>query len=180
MTIQTHDKGDVPLEKQYEYLTTQLRYLDDKIFRSFALFIKLATAVIGGTFYLYLKFPDLRGWTLLMFATNAAFVGIGLGNILLISNNLRSWQEHRKTLTVRYKGIPPLEGVGWGLSEVVTCVGIALSVVGFLLINPLGRPYPCFWVCGASIVSLLVSAFVGAAPFFLPRGRALWMSDTPN
>ncbi len=77
------DLLEIPPDKQYEYLTDQLRYLDDKIFRSFTLFIKLATAIVGGKFYLDLHQPPDRGS--LVLATNLVFIGVGLGSIFLIS-----------------------------------------------------------------------------------------------
>ncbi len=37
----------IPEEKQYENLTTHLRYLNEKIIQSFTLFVKLASAIVG-------------------------------------------------------------------------------------------------------------------------------------
>ena len=44
---------NIPEEKQYEYLTHHLEYLNDKIIETFLLFIKLAIAIIGGIFFLW-------------------------------------------------------------------------------------------------------------------------------
>jgi hypothetical protein len=38
---------------EYKELRTHLRFLNDKINEAFSLFIKLATAIIGGEFFLH-------------------------------------------------------------------------------------------------------------------------------
>lgn len=48
----------IPVDKHYEYITGHLQYLNDKIIQSFTLFIKLAMAIIAGTFTLYRKLAD--------------------------------------------------------------------------------------------------------------------------
>ncbi len=167
--MENSSKLIVPPDKQYEYLTAQLRYLDDKIFRSFSAFITLATAIIGGIFYLALT-PNNLSDPRLALASDMVFIGVALGSILLISNNLRSWKEHRDILSERYQNIKNVTGVVWCLSEVVACIGIWLSIVGFILVNPLNKSYESYLICAILIVSLL-SWFAGMIPFLALRRR---------
>lgn len=162
MTIsQNEPKDKVPTDKQYEYFTTQLRYLDDKIFRSFSLFIQLAIVIVGGRFYIEAH-PELNNRALLIHLINWVFVGIGLGIIFLISNNLRSWQDYRKELTDRYINVPELGRSVWQASEWFGCVGIVASVAAFLSIyspESLSR----LWI----LALISASLFVAGLPFLL-------------
>ncbi|MBI3306326.1 MAG: hypothetical protein HYZ84_00765 [Candidatus Omnitrophica bacterium] len=154
------------LDERYEYITQQLRYLDDKIFRSFVIFIQLATVIIGGVFYLHQH--NVKGIELVL-AANGVFLGVAFGIIFLISNNLRSWLGYRKTLMEDYDDNSNVRRIGWCSSEAVTCLGIALANVGFLFINPLNKSYPSEWIRVAAVISLLISLMVGIMPFLLSR-----------
>lgn len=155
-------EGDAKLDlkvKQYEYFTTQLRYLDDKIFRSFLLFIQLATAIVGGRFYIEAH-PKLKHTQLLIQLSHWVFVAIGLGIIFLISNNLRSWYDYRKKLKEDYgTDVPALGRVVWQASEWVGCLGISFSIAAFLSIDLSGL---YLW-----IQVFLWSVFVAGLPFLL-------------
>ena len=65
--------------QQREYLTTQLRRLNERINESFALFIKLATTIIGGAFYLHWKLgpPEVSLRTSLAFAVDYLLISPG-------------------------------------------------------------------------------------------------------
>ena len=163
-TNQNKRKNKIPLDKQYEYFTTQLRYLDNKIFQCFKLFIQLATIIVGARFYIQTHQPDNS--ELLISLVNGLFVGVALGVIFLINNNLRSWRGYRKELYDRYIDIPELGEISWSASEWLGCGGIMISTIAFLLIDPLISPFnlpPCCWILGLIVISI----FVGALPFLL-------------
>jgi len=90
------DNMEIPKEKQCEYLTEHLQYLNEKIIQFFTLSIKIATAIVGGTFYLHLKLPheDVKRASISS-ATDFLFILVSFSMILLILNNLRSWLEFR-------------------------------------------------------------------------------------
>ena len=46
---------EVPQEKQYEHITGHLQYINEKIYQSFTLFIKLASTIGGGVFFFLSK-----------------------------------------------------------------------------------------------------------------------------
>lgn len=128
----------IPEEKQYEYLTHHLEYLNEKIIESFVLFIKLATAIVGGVFFLswkLLKTDPARS----SFAqvSDSLFLLISISSILLILNNLFAWRSFRKTLTKEYPGITLSHCVRWWLSEAIMCIVIVATCVLFIFNNPL-------------------------------------------
>ncbi len=164
--MSANDKLEIPPDKQYEYLTAQLRYLDGKIFRSFALFIQIATAIIGGTFYLWLHFQNSGSDLRFAYITNGWLILVALGSIFLISNNLRSWKEHRKALCKRYK-VDDLKNALWWTSEALACCGIMLSAIVFPFINPFRWSFPCCFVPWTVVLGF-VAWFL---PFWISKDR---------
>lgn len=129
---------DIPDEKQYEYLTGHLQYLNEKIIQSFTLFIKLATTTVGGVFFLDWKLvPDDAKRPSVSSAVDLLFILISFSMIFLILDNLRSWLEFRKTLSEQYPDIPIRKSVLHFASEGVMCVVIVITCIGFLKLNPL-------------------------------------------
>ncbi len=95
-------------DKHYENLTIHLRYLNDKIIEAFSLFIKLATTIIGGVFFLHLKLPQADSQRASMrYATNGLIILVGLSMILLIWDNLFSWLRYRKALNDNFPFTKP-------------------------------------------------------------------------
>ena len=129
---------EIPEEKQYEYLTGHLQYLNEKIIQFFTLFIKLATAIVGGAFYLHLKLTQGDAMrTSISKATDFFFVLVSFSMVLLILNNLRSWFEFRNTLSEQYPEIPNKKHIMRWLTEVIMCIVIVITCIGFLMFNPL-------------------------------------------
>jgi len=130
----------IPEEKQYEYLTHHLEYLNDKIIDSFELFIKLSTAIIGGVFFLYWKLKDseLSGACFVLIS-NILLCVVGIAMILLIINNLLAWRAYRKTLSEQYPDILPPHWIKWWLSEVIMILLILTTCILFSFNNPLGN-----------------------------------------
>lgn len=133
--------------KEYENLTTQLRYLNDKIIEAFSSFVHIATAIIGGTFYFSILHYEQakKHW----FEIDLLLIGIGSGYILFILNNLWSWYEYREELSKKFGGIDRPKPFKSCRNEILMCVLIILAVMGFVFLNPLGRPTTRFWCCSA-------------------------------
>ena len=132
------DAMEIPKENQYEYLTGHLQYLNEKIIQFFTLFIKLATAIVGGAFYLHLKLPpeDVKRASISN-ATDFLFILVSFSMILLILNNLRSWFEFRNTLSEQYPEIANKKHIMRWLTEAVMCLVIVITCIGFLAFSPL-------------------------------------------
>jgi len=131
---------EIPKEQQYEYLTHHLEYLNEKIIEAFVLFIKLATAIVGGVFFLHWKLGETDPKrTFFVRASDILFLLFGFCMGLLILNNLRAWRGYRRTLAEQYPGIKPMARVASWLSELLMCLVIVATCVVFYLFNPLGR-----------------------------------------
>ena len=129
---------EVPQEKQYEHLTGHLQYINEKIYQSFTLFIKLASAIVGGVFFLHWQLsPEDAKRTSLACATDWLFILVSFSMIFLILNNLRSWFGYRKALSEQYPTIPFKKNTWRWATEVVMCLVIVIACIGFLLYNPL-------------------------------------------
>jgi hypothetical protein len=128
----------IPADKQYEHLTTHLRYLNDKILEAFNHFITLASAIIGGTFYIHVNLaasdPRRSG---LANPSSALLSVVGTGIIIMIVTNLLAWHRYRATLSKVFPEIPLMRKSTAWLSETAMCVLIAITCVGFWLLNPL-------------------------------------------
>lgn len=129
---------EIPSDKQYEHLTSHLRYISEKIYQSFTLFIKLTTTIVGGVFFLHWKLPleDPKRLSLST-ATDLLFVLICISIIVLILNNLRSWYGYRKRLSEQYPEIKNDKNIWRSLTEAVMCIFIIITCIGFLVYNPL-------------------------------------------
>ncbi|MCK4782407.1 MAG: hypothetical protein KAV87_01555, partial [Desulfobacteraceae bacterium] len=120
------------------YLTSHLEYLNEKIIQFFTLFIKLATAIVGGVFFIHWKLPSLDvKRTSFASVADWLFILVTVSMILLILNYLRSWLAYRKTLSEQYPEIPNEKSIMRWLAEVVMCAVIAIACIGFIVFNPL-------------------------------------------
>ena len=129
---------EIPSEKQYEHLTSHLRYINEKIYQSFTLFIKLTSTVVGGVFFLHwkLSLEDPKRCSFST-ATDLLFILISTSMIVLILNNLRSWYNYRKRLSEEYPAIPNDKNIWRSVTEAVMCIVIVITCIAFLIFNPL-------------------------------------------
>ena len=129
---------DVPSEKQYENVTNHLRYLNEKIIDAFSRFITLATAIIGGVFYIHINLAlDDPRRKMLNLPASAALMLVGFGTVVLILSNLHAWIGYRKMLSREYPSIPLKTGINWYLSETIMCLLILITCIAFYFLNPL-------------------------------------------
>ena len=125
-------------DKVYQELKTHLRYLNEKMIEAFSLFVKLATAIIGGTFWLHMKLPAgdpqrylmARGTSMLLLLTS-------VGLTLVVINNLRAWHSYRHALSTQFPDIPSRTKWWSWVSEVILCVIMLAVALGFFGFNPL-------------------------------------------
>lgn len=129
---------EAPADKQYENITTHLRYLNDKILEAFNHFITLASAIIGGSLYIHinLAFEDPRRQGLAN-SSSALLSVVGAFIIVLIITNLLTWHRYRATLSAVFPDIPlNRKGTSW-VSETIMCLLIIATCIGFWFLNPL-------------------------------------------
>src|SRR5688572_28211153 len=84
-------RHEVPLVEQYVFFTSHLQYLDGKITELFKYFITMATAIIGGTFLIYLNSsaPD-KNYPLFALGADLLLITVGFSISFCILNRLRS------------------------------------------------------------------------------------------
>jgi multisubunit Na+/H+ antiporter MnhB subunit len=130
--------------KEYENLTSHLRYLNDKIIEASLSFAKIATAIIGGTFYFaFSHYEKARNF---WFPVDLLMVVVGCGHILIILRNLYSWHDYRTRLSTNFIVDRPRKVKWWHWEiEMIMCGLIVAVVVGFVYYNPLGTPYVICW-----------------------------------
>lgn len=123
---------------EYKELRTHLRFLNDKINEAFSLFIKLATAIIGGEFFLHWKLAtDDSQRHLLASGLNALLIVVGIAMSLIILNTLFTWCSYRKTLSERFPEIPFSIGLRTFIAELLMVIIIIVTIIGFTIYNPL-------------------------------------------
>ena len=129
---------EVSADKQYENITTQLRYLNDKIHDAFRHFFTLASAIIGGSLYVHITLasddPRRSG---LGSSASALLSVVGVAIIVLIATNFFSKRGYRKMLTHEYPAIPLSSSKTEYFLEFSMCVLIICTWIGFWCWNPL-------------------------------------------
>ncbi len=129
---------NIPEKEQYKYLTHHLEYLNDKILGSFELFIKLATAIIGGVFLLHWKLAENHNnGDSLVLMSDMLFCIVGVSIIALIWINLCAWRSYRKTLSKEYPAIKLSNPFLWWIGEAIMSLLIIITCILFCLLNPL-------------------------------------------
>ena len=125
-------------DKLYEELKTHLRYLNEKMIQAFEMYIKVATAIVGGSFFLHMKLPANDSQRKLMSdGANALMILVGVGMTIIIINNLLSWHSYRKTLSDNFSEIHFKRSPGTWLVEILMCILILTTSFGFFAFNPL-------------------------------------------
>ena len=123
---------------EYKELKEHLRYLNEKIIEAFSLFIKLATAIVGGAFFLHWKLAmDDPQRYLLARGLNALLIVVGIAMALIILNNLWAWFGYRRTLSERFPDIPFSYGLRTFLAEALMVILTLTTAIGFTVFNPL-------------------------------------------
>jgi hypothetical protein len=83
-------------DKQYEFVSKQVRYHNEKIIGAFKLFIQLFSAIIGGTIWLSLQ-PHITATRALSYAhiSDILVTVLALFSSLWVFENLRAWHGYR-------------------------------------------------------------------------------------
>ena len=129
---------NVPEIEQYTELKSHLRYLNEKILEAFSRFLATATGIVGGVFYIHMTLnatdPRRAG---LAVPASATLSILGLGTIVLICVNTRSWWQYRGLLSANYPAITDTRGTMSFLGELFMCLLIVVACAGFWFLNPL-------------------------------------------
>src|ERR1035437_2372226 len=85
--------------KQYEWLTSQTRYHNEKIIEAFSLFVKLASGIVAGLIWLITQKIDDTMKHKLMELIPFLFLLVGVSTGFMIIFNFRSWWGYRKAFS---------------------------------------------------------------------------------
>jgi hypothetical protein len=116
----------------YQEFRSHLRYLNDKIGAAFSLFIKLATAIVGGAVFLSSRLlKDDPQRDSLGLALGVILATCAVSQTIVLLNHLWAWYGHRKTLSELFPDIPFSRSIRTYLAELVLCAMMIASVSGF-------------------------------------------------
>lgn len=130
----SEDKG-ISNERQYEFVTTQIRYHDEKIIESFKLFIQVLSAIVGGSIFLA-KEPSLHNPNYGPLATILVWC-LGAMTIITVSVNTMAWFGFRKAEHRLNPKAPQVRHLWSYWNELAMLIVICIAVILFTLFNPL-------------------------------------------
>ncbi len=133
----------VSVDKEYEFVSAQVRFHIDKIFDSFKLFIQLFSAIVGGSIWLSLQ-PNMVAKAHTYAAISNALVMLiaALCLVMVVEHN-RAWRGNRKAQT-RLGGkdetgkdrIPPPGSWRSSSTEIAMGLTVVAAVYLFWRYNP--------------------------------------------
>jgi hypothetical protein len=131
-------------EKRYEFVTSQIRYHNDKMIDAFKYFVSIFSLIIGGVFWL-LSQQNLDCFLKAFVVGFSPYLTllIGTTSILLIISNYVSWWGYRKAETALTDGdvVPPSFPKSAN-SQILMILVILISIVAFWHCS--GKFFPSF------------------------------------
>lgn len=133
-------------DQHYIFVCSQVRYFTEKIGASFEFFVKLYSAILGGTIWLSVQ-PGITAEKSAKFlvTSDALVIGLTLLSCFKLWESVRAWRGYRFA-QVRLTGVdeegrpktPPPEVWPTHLEEVVVTIAMVAAAVLYCLFNPLG------------------------------------------
>ena len=96
-------------EKRYEFITEQLRYVNEKIIEAFQTFVRIVSAIVAGLIVLETQNVSAATRSLVAGLLPWLFLLVGLSSLILILVNLRTWWGYRiaESALVGRDRVPP-------------------------------------------------------------------------
>ncbi len=128
-------------EKRYEFVTSQIRYHNEKVIESFNLFIRLFSGIVAGAVWLSTQSdPSAKHRVIGIFAYVLVIMLMTMTSVTVIANVLQ-WYGYRRAESglVGKDKVPPPTVLGscWNEIAMLLCI-ISVSAV-FCLFNPLAE-----------------------------------------
>lgn len=125
-------------ETRYNFVTGQLNYHNDKIIDAFNLFLKLISAIIGGSVWVITQHLEQAKVLLISKIVPWLILVISVSSIMLILINLRSWWGYRKTMSslVGAEKVSPPQFPRSCSSEIVMILTIFISALLLIIYLP--------------------------------------------
>jgi hypothetical protein len=134
----------VGAEKQFDFVSNHIRYLNDKMLEAYYSFVRLFIAIVGGSFWLSFQ-PRITPINAPTYANLSVglLCFIAMLATIFIFENLRSWHNYRAQQSmlagINPKGrarIPPPRAIRASVSEGCMIASIWLATLGFWYWNP--------------------------------------------
>jgi hypothetical protein len=123
-------------EKQYEFVSGQVRYHNEKIIESFEFFIKVFTTVVGGSIWLSMQKDVATKFGAYQTLSNSVVSVITIVAVIRVLENLRAWHGYRNAQCRLEPSIPKPKPIRASVSEAVMVLGMITAAVLFVRFNP--------------------------------------------
>jgi hypothetical protein len=123
-------------EKQYEFVSEQVRYFNEKIIESFNFFIKVFSAVAGGSIWLSMQKDYAGKFSSYLTLSNSIVVLITVIAVIRVIENLRAWHGYRNAQCRLDFRIPTPRPFRASVLEALMVVGMITAAVLFWVYNP--------------------------------------------
>jgi hypothetical protein len=123
-------------EKQYEFVSEQVRYHNEKIIESFNFFIQLFSAVVGGCIWLSIQKDQNAKFPSYQTLSNAIVVIVAIVAVIRIAENLRAWHGYRSAQCRLEPSIPKPRPLRASAVEMIMILGIVVAAGLFYIFNP--------------------------------------------
>jgi hypothetical protein len=139
------DKDNLDTQ-HYIYVCSQVRYFVERIHASFEFFVKLYSAVLGGTIWLSVQ-PGITAEksTKFLVTSNALVIGLTLLSCFKLWDNVRAWRGYRHA-QVKLTGLdehghpktPPPKNWPTHFEQIVVTAAMIGAAILYCVFNPLG------------------------------------------
>src|SRR5258708_1235649 len=85
----------VPVEKEYEYVSAQVRFHMDKIFDAFKMFIQVFSAIVGGAIWLSLQEAIRPRTHMYVVLSDWLVILLAVVSCAIVAENWRAWRSNR-------------------------------------------------------------------------------------
>jgi hypothetical protein len=128
--------------QRYEFITSQIRYHNEKIIETFNRFLQLFAAIVGGSIWLSLQprpSGAIRDYSVV---SDALVIALALISALNIINDLLAWFGFRQaeSALVGLDVLPPPHPIRSCWMEYLMLAAMLGAGATFWLFNPLGAP----------------------------------------
>jgi hypothetical protein len=133
----------VSVDKEYEFCSSQVRYHNERIIEAFQMFVKIFSAIAGGSVYLSLQKEVATKASVYVLISDLLVILVAFIAIVMVLENLRGWRGYRSAQS-RLGGldesgsprIPPPRLFRPALAEGCMILGVIAASAGFWLFNP--------------------------------------------
>jgi hypothetical protein len=122
-------------EKQYEFVTSQIKLQTERIYDAFKLFVQVFSAIVGGSVWLSMQKPPTTSQNYAFLADSIAILAAFI-TVVMILLNVISWFGYRKELTRLAPNVPPPKLFPATVIEAAMICSMIAAAALFVWFNP--------------------------------------------